>query len=588
MNVKYSGVAACLLILLSPAAMCAEYFVSPAGNDSSPGTENSPWRTIDKANRSALAGDTINIRQGEYNEVIYPVFSGRAGSPIRYKAYAGEKVVISNPPPDESGTRTAIDLDGRNFIEIDGLRVDGKRLSGGGKDSNVDAFIKFNNSDFNTIKNCFFQYANGWAGVHISGGSDFNRFLNNSFDAVGTNHIPDGYTNAGEDRGDIMVIKHASHNIVQGNSFSRGGHDTLAVIGSFNVIRGNDFNGKWTGTDSPGARAAGDLSGNIKYGVPEPRGFNLFELNTVRNAAASGDNPANNGMKIQGTNQIVRGNYFFDNIATAVVAATRTGKIESVRHNRIYNNTFFNNNSLFIYRDYDNLLPFNDNIWKNNLVADHKSGTQARILIDVSASINPNATNDMNETVLAGNIFEPTSNGTINLQVAFAGQSITEEIGWYEQRFPKNVYNNRISTINFLNTSARSPAGFQVQAGSPAIDTATALTRTVGAGTGRLVRIEDARYFYDGFGISGETGDMIVIADELPAEIIGIDYVRNELELARSIKWSDNAPVNLQHVGSGSDVGAHEIYELRARFLILGPPSSSEPKPLPPTAVTVN
>src|SRR5690606_27010127 len=108
-----------------------------------------------------------------------------------------------------------------------------------------------------------------------------------------------GFPNAGDDIGDTFVIKNSSHNVVAYNQFTRGGHNTLDIVGSYNVLRGNTFDGTWTGTESPGARAAGDLSGNAKFGVPGPRGFNLFEFNVVRNANASNDNANNAGMKVQ-------------------------------------------------------------------------------------------------------------------------------------------------------------------------------------------------------------------------------------------------------------------------------------------------
>jgi hypothetical protein len=284
----------------------------------------------------------------------------------------------------------------------------------------------------------------------------------------------------------------------------------------------------------------------------------------------------------------VRANFFFDNGGTAIAAATRVGSIESSRHARIYNNTFFNNKSLFVYRDYGNTLPFNNNVWKNNLVAGPTSGTQAILNISTSATINSNAANDMNETLIAGNIFEPAPDGNVNFKVFFDRSPVTEELSWYEQQYSGNVHNNRIAAIRFNNVSARSPAGFQVPSGSPAIDSGVALTRTVGSGNGTVVRVQDARYFFDGFNIPGETGDMIIIGTQSPVQIVAIDYARNELELARAIQWSGNAPVNLQYAGNGPDVGAHEIYSAGENVAYTADPSVSQAPPLPPMLISVN
>jgi hypothetical protein len=568
--------ALCLVLLLSAPGQAADYVVSPAGNDANSGNSQAPWRTIAKANAMARAGDTITIRGGEYTEAINPQRSGTALEPITYVAHAGEVVTLTSPPKDPRGKMTAILLTNISYIIVDGITVDGKRLSVSGHESDVDSFLQMSNSHHNVIKNCNFRYANGWSGVHIHGGSSQNRILNNSFDAVGTNHIPDGYPNAGNDLGDTLVVKNASHNVIEGNSFSRGGHNNLDIIGSYNVIRGNSVDGKWTGTDSPGARAGGELSGNAKFNVPEPRGYNLFEFNIVKNAGASVDNPANRGMKVQGLNQIVRANYFFDIKGAAIGASTRAGSIERVQHNRIYNNTIYRSGGLFVYRDYGNDFPFNDNVWKNNLVAGLQHSRQVVINFRSPANINGDTSDEIEDTTIAGNIFETGPGGDAAvLAVKVGGTLISNTFQAMGKRYPRNVYDNRTARIEFRNAAARTIGGFDVRPGSAAIDAGIPLTYTVSAGSGRTVRVEDARYFYDGFGIIGESGDSIIIGNGQATRIIAVDYDRNELTLDSSIAWSAGFPVNLAYAGNGPDVGAHELSS-DANI------DSQSKKPLPP------
>ncbi|MFN7995659.1 MAG: DUF1565 domain-containing protein [Bryobacteraceae bacterium] len=38
------------------------FYVSPAGDDSNPGTQKAPWRTIQHAANVASAGSTVNVR----------------------------------------------------------------------------------------------------------------------------------------------------------------------------------------------------------------------------------------------------------------------------------------------------------------------------------------------------------------------------------------------------------------------------------------------------------------------------------------------------------------------------------------------
>ncbi|OGS21683.1 MAG: hypothetical protein A2252_11805 [Elusimicrobia bacterium RIFOXYA2_FULL_39_19] len=48
----------------------AVYYVSPAGLDSHPGTQSSPWQTIQYAVDSIKKGDTVLINDGTYVENI--------------------------------------------------------------------------------------------------------------------------------------------------------------------------------------------------------------------------------------------------------------------------------------------------------------------------------------------------------------------------------------------------------------------------------------------------------------------------------------------------------------------------------------
>ncbi len=100
------------------------YYVAPTGNDSNPGTETQPWRNIQKAANTLVAGDTVYIRAGTYQERVIPQNSGSDGNHyITYAAYPGEKVTIDgngvSVPADEGLFHVA----GRNYIRISGLRA---------------------------------------------------------------------------------------------------------------------------------------------------------------------------------------------------------------------------------------------------------------------------------------------------------------------------------------------------------------------------------------------------------------------------------------------------------------------------------
>lgn len=57
------------------------------GDDLNPGTQPSPWKTIQKAADNLMAGDTVLIAPGVYEEgMVAPKYTGAAGYPITYKA----------------------------------------------------------------------------------------------------------------------------------------------------------------------------------------------------------------------------------------------------------------------------------------------------------------------------------------------------------------------------------------------------------------------------------------------------------------------------------------------------------------------
>ena len=75
--------------------MALTLHVSPAGSDSSPGTEDAPFRTISRAAAVAMPGDTVLVHEGEYREWVDPSRGGLSDQRrITYQAADGERVVI--------------------------------------------------------------------------------------------------------------------------------------------------------------------------------------------------------------------------------------------------------------------------------------------------------------------------------------------------------------------------------------------------------------------------------------------------------------------------------------------------------------
>jgi hypothetical protein len=100
------------------------FFVSPNGSDANPGTQSQPWRTIGKAARMLVSGDTLYIRGGVYQEAVEFARSGTSYAPIRILAYPGEVPVIDGNnfilPNHEFGPLLTLSGD---YIQVSGLEV---------------------------------------------------------------------------------------------------------------------------------------------------------------------------------------------------------------------------------------------------------------------------------------------------------------------------------------------------------------------------------------------------------------------------------------------------------------------------------
>jgi parallel beta-helix repeat protein len=101
------------------------YYVSPTGNDSNPGTESLPWKTLAKAASMATANTTVFIKQGIYRERLVPGNSGTADGPITFTSYPGDSVTITSVgmSPPTGWWAGLIWIQGLSYIKISGLRV---------------------------------------------------------------------------------------------------------------------------------------------------------------------------------------------------------------------------------------------------------------------------------------------------------------------------------------------------------------------------------------------------------------------------------------------------------------------------------
>src|SRR5690349_11383902 len=73
----------------------SSFYVSMTGDDSNPGTQMAPWRTVQHAADTARAGSIVNVRGGIYEELVSITASGNATDGfISFRSYPGETAVL--------------------------------------------------------------------------------------------------------------------------------------------------------------------------------------------------------------------------------------------------------------------------------------------------------------------------------------------------------------------------------------------------------------------------------------------------------------------------------------------------------------
>ncbi len=102
----------------------SDFYVSTSGNDTNPGSFDSPWASFSKAVSEVIPGETVYIREGSYSERLVISASGTEGNPIVFTAYPDEEVIIDgsglNYPNTWCGT---IHIHGEHDVTVEGFTV---------------------------------------------------------------------------------------------------------------------------------------------------------------------------------------------------------------------------------------------------------------------------------------------------------------------------------------------------------------------------------------------------------------------------------------------------------------------------------
>jgi MYXO-CTERM domain-containing protein len=120
--------------------LAAEYYVSPSGSDSNAGTQAAPFATLQKANNSAAAGDTIWMRAGTYSTTGQITLSKSGTSDTnrtKIWAYPGEVPILdfSNfSLASSTSDHPAITVTG-SWMHLKGLEIGPAKVGASGSHS---------------------------------------------------------------------------------------------------------------------------------------------------------------------------------------------------------------------------------------------------------------------------------------------------------------------------------------------------------------------------------------------------------------------------------------------------------------------
>jgi parallel beta-helix repeat protein len=530
------------------------YYLSPNGSDTNTGkTPQDPFLTFTKARNLMKPGDTLYLRGGTYSistNTFGSSFGGTASAPVTIAAYPGETPIFTGSP--QYGSFFSFN---HSWYVLDGVTF-----------QNFNASIPVSVSDVTnvTIKNSkFINNSAANANIRLIKGS-YHKIQNNYFDTVGTIAL------ASYGQGSHIYALGTEYSIIENNYFTKSGHAAIDLIedrgaslkpSRFNVIRNNTIEQHWSGGIY--------LIMNSEY--------NLVENNTIA-YAGEGITYPKSGIGISGPYNIVRRNIIRDTLATqsggiTVYAFQFGGIYQKASYNRIYNNIVTRSNRGAVYYNQKDNSTNTENKFVNNILYYNKLlGKTEQWVPALNQYLNfelyhAYATNKWasfpNNNYFFNNVFLhadtsgdlPGEPGMIHEDVTNNGQGASYTLTSAQTKYPTHFSGNVESNPQFVNFQGND---FHLKSGSPMIDAGRSLAQTTTSGTNtKIVSVDDALYFTDGYGIV--TGDKIRIGTNPVVTVTDVNYSTNTITVSQDVTFSAGAKVNLDYKGSGPDIGVYEF-----------------------------
>ncbi|MHC4718158.1 MAG: right-handed parallel beta-helix repeat-containing protein, partial [Planctomycetota bacterium] len=298
------------------------------------------FRTLAGAARKAVAGTTVLIRGGTYCQQLKPAHSGSPGRYVTFRNYGDETVTLAGQT-----LAPAIDISGRSYVKIEGLKV-----------ANVKMWLWGVDAHHNVIQNNHFSAAvrpggGGKTGVFFQKAT-FNRIVGNVMEHCTSDHLS-------------LVL--SDRNLVAGNTLRKAGHALWAVKGgSFNVIRGNLFHNELQKIGEVYDCHEGDFDHTIHAYNCTKR--NLIDGNRFACTPPSQRSPYA-GIQYAGQDGIIRRNLFYETVGPGLELTLYGKEANYTTGNRVYHNVFYGSGFAGISLSGATGYSFHDNVIVNNVLA---------------------------------------------------------------------------------------------------------------------------------------------------------------------------------------------------------------------------
>lgn len=596
-------VAASLVLGAAGCAGAGTWYVAPDGDDANPGTREAPWRTPEHAGELARAGDTVVFLPGDYPGRLVPRNSGTAEAPILFRAEERRTARLVGHAPGEFVTGTSgiqqlaggerIEVVGRSHIEIRGfdVRDTGSSAAEGG-------WARIVGSSHITIADCAF-----------SGGYVYQCFWVEGCEQV---RILDNDMARGTQASDIWRVVDSRRVLIEGNSFSRMGHCSGGLRWARQVVvRGNVFHAGWARNFEIGPEGCSEVlvEGNIfanqfnggRSAGPVNQVIGerlLFRRNatfdacglawayqgvstvahvhnrTYHNVFHGGDGLClQAGSAYRNFRDLVLQNNIFDRndrFGSGTQLWFTGGNASSVRlvRNALFSGSPDSPALLLFGRTPLSLAAAQGGRPASDPAAQpiahaRTAGRGRRLPVDSAATVLGALRRTPGRLMVAVGDAENLV-GVLDVEADARVLHLDRDTQWTADA-PVSLLPlpDRAIFVRNLEADPRftDPArlDFSLAEGSPLRDAAAPLTVTRTAGAGRILPIQDAYPFYDGYGITGERGDLIAVGSpDNQARVRRVDAEARVLRLDRPLRWEAGAPVSFPWAGAAPDIGIIE------------------------------